>query len=321
MKIEEIIAYKNGNTLELHKKKINYQEVILIGDILAEDASIDNLDLGSNGIGDDGAIVIAEALKAKSNLPSEAGKVGSLIMLQLSSNKIKDKGAIAIASALEVNTSLDTFELNNNQIENNGAIALANALKLNKSLKSIDLASNRIKDDGAKAIADALEVNSTLTKLYLNSNQITEQYIKKISDLIDENKNVSLISDKIFSNFRASQNLTFDDKELKLINTSPRACEKILTQLLDKFKTKETEDGIEFKGNDFVENMKGFKVGLTILLNCKDSEVFESLNNPLTVNDFFKGLGVMKDNASKNNVFAEPNLLLFGLNKILKINV
>ena len=41
--------------------------------------------------------------------------------------------------------------------------------------------------------------------------------------------------------------------------------------------------------------MKGFKVGLTILLNCKDSEVFKSLNNPLTVNDLFKGLGVINN--------------------------
>jgi hypothetical protein len=50
--------------------------------------------------------------------------------------------------------------------------------------------------------------------------------------------------------------------------------------------------------------MKGFKAGLTILLNCKDSEVFKSLKikDSLTVNDLLIALRVRKGNT--NEIFS-----------------
>ena len=86
-----------------------------------------------------------------------------------------------------------------------------------------------------------------------------------------------------------------DPIEKRLIATSPSACEVILALLLEK------DSKFDF------DYMKGFKDGLTILFNCKDSEVFKSLKikNPLNVNDLFKRLGVLKIDPSKKTSLNE----------------
>ena len=82
--------------------------------------------------------------------------------LFLHENNIGDPGATAIAEALRVNASVTELLLSGNKIGDNGAAAIANAIAVNASLKILMLQNTNIGDDGAKALASALEVNASL---------------------------------------------------------------------------------------------------------------------------------------------------------------
>ena len=64
-------------------------------------------------------------------------------------NGIGDDGAKAIAEALKVNPVLTTLSIWGNKIGAEGAKAIAEALKVNAVLTSLDLMANSIGDDGA----------------------------------------------------------------------------------------------------------------------------------------------------------------------------
>ena len=85
-----------------------------------------------NWIGDEGARDFAASLKV-------SGLSDTLQQLNLASNRIRDNGATYLAQALETNTSLIELNLGNNLIGNNGAIRIAEALKTNKTLRQLVL--------------------------------------------------------------------------------------------------------------------------------------------------------------------------------------
>mmetsp|Transcript_9986 Transcript_9986/g.25462 ORF Transcript_9986/g.25462 Transcript_9986/m.25462 type:complete len:119 (+) Transcript_9986:434-790(+) len=63
------------------------------------------LDLGGNGIGDDGARALAEALTPKANLDGSWALHSMLAGLALHDNGITDSGACALAAALQPRTA------------------------------------------------------------------------------------------------------------------------------------------------------------------------------------------------------------------------
>ncbi|RUP49916.1 hypothetical protein BC936DRAFT_140982 [Jimgerdemannia flammicorona] len=105
-----------------------------------------------NGIGENGASTLAEALKMNTSLQNlnlavhilctHVGDLHGRNHYEQSSSKgntISEKGARALAEALKMNTSLQTLNLSTNAIGGNGASALAEALKINTSLQDLDL--------------------------------------------------------------------------------------------------------------------------------------------------------------------------------------
>jgi len=106
-----------------------------------------------------------------------------LVRLDLSCNNIGDEGAKMIADALKVNQRLKTMSLIGNIIGDDGAKFIADALKDNHCLKMLLLSNNSICDDGAKMIADAMKVNHSLRTLVLSDNKISsdgKEYLSKI---------------------------------------------------------------------------------------------------------------------------------------------
>jgi Ran GTPase-activating protein (RanGAP) involved in mRNA processing and transport len=81
----------------------------------------------------------------------------SLKELSLWGNQIGDKGAIALAPAFASMASLNVLRLDNNQIGNAGAAALAPAFKSMASLNWLALDGNQIGDAGAAALAPAFK--------------------------------------------------------------------------------------------------------------------------------------------------------------------
>jgi hypothetical protein len=130
------------------------------------------LDLTHNGIGDGGAMALADAL--------EASPAPALQELVLWHNDIGEAGGRALARGLQSPTSkLRALRLWSNAVGDGGAAALAEAVRRGGSLaalRTLDLADNGVGDAGAKALAAALgqEGGCALNALELSSNQIGE---------------------------------------------------------------------------------------------------------------------------------------------------
>jgi hypothetical protein len=103
-------------------------------------------------------------------------------------NGIGAEGAVALADALKVNSSVTSFNLGWNCIGAVGASALADALKVNASLKEIGLISNVIGAEGSLALADTLKVKTSVTSFDLRFNGIDASELAHVDELIARNK-------------------------------------------------------------------------------------------------------------------------------------
>ncbi|KJE93680.1 hypothetical protein CAOG_004435 [Capsaspora owczarzaki ATCC 30864] len=155
-----------------------------MGEALKVNATLTQVYLNGNQIGDAGVQCIAEALKVNTKLVS----------LDLRRNQIGDDGAKAVAEALKVNATLETLYLWENQIGDAGAQAIAESLKLNRTLTTPGLETNQIGDAGAQAIAEALQVNKTLSYVHLQFNQIGDIGAQAIAEALKVNKTLFFIN-------------------------------------------------------------------------------------------------------------------------------
>ena len=92
----------------------------------------------------------------------------SLQSLNLDSNLIGDQGAGLLAEALKSNSTLQSLYLRCNNIGVQGAGLLAEALKSNSTLQSLDLGYNNIGVQGAGLLAESLTINPYLKELTLS---------------------------------------------------------------------------------------------------------------------------------------------------------
>ncbi len=119
-----------------------------------------------------------------------------LQQIWLGSNHIGDKGAIKLATVLQSNTCLLELNIWGNQIESDGATALVQTLLLaSTAVTGLHLRYNCISDAGGQAVLDALlqdePVNNaccSLTNLCLYGNNISLTLKEEIQELIEENK-------------------------------------------------------------------------------------------------------------------------------------
>lgn len=123
--------------------------------------------LGINRLGDEGAVILAEALRGYEHL----------VRLELSSNRMQVAGLKAVLSAAETLPALrhlglgfykSTTDLGElpNYFDGEGADVIADFLRSNRSLQVLDLNDVNLREDGVDVILDALEENPTLLYLY-----------------------------------------------------------------------------------------------------------------------------------------------------------
>ena len=159
----ELGSYLTLETLAVHDGKLSAANVIVLADVLKSNATVTELNLNGNDIGDDGTASLAGELQSINNVE----------VLKVSRNGIGDAGVADLSSALKFNTTLTALFLSLNRIGEAGAAALADGLKSNKTLTELDLSYNDIGDVGAAALANGLKFNRTLLVLYLSGNGIS----------------------------------------------------------------------------------------------------------------------------------------------------
>ena len=111
----------------------------------------------------------------------------TLRSLNLAKCMIGDDGAVLLADALRVNPSLCTLKLACNQIGAEGAEAFAQLLMQGgcRTLVELELSSNAIGDDGASAFAEAIANQpACLRKLDLRSNCISDEGLTKLARVV-----------------------------------------------------------------------------------------------------------------------------------------
>ena len=137
--------------------------------------------LAVNGIGDEGARGLGDALKTNTTLTQlwlgseqqdrketqQENKASTTWHVEwLADNGIGVEGARGLVDALKTNTTLTELSLGGEQQDQ------GRTLKPRKAQQhEVWLIANRIGDEGARALGDALKTNTTLTQLELNSEQ------------------------------------------------------------------------------------------------------------------------------------------------------
>jgi Ran GTPase-activating protein (RanGAP) involved in mRNA processing and transport len=79
----------------------------------------------------------------------------ALTELNLGSNRIGDSGAIGLGKALEVNATLTELNLSWNNIGDSGAISLGKGLAVNATLTTLSLLGNNFADTSKSAVRTA----------------------------------------------------------------------------------------------------------------------------------------------------------------------
>uniref|UniRef100_A0A6B2LHA6 Uncharacterized protein n=1 Tax=Arcella intermedia TaxID=1963864 RepID=A0A6B2LHA6_9EUKA len=120
------------------------------------------LGLSRNGIGPEGALLIAELITHNSSLKD----------LNLKDNSL-GSSVVQIFQSLEKNTTLSSLELSYNQIGTEGFIGISQYLT-NLSIKSLNLLNITpiVKLDGFKHLFKSLKHNTTLKSLILNGREL-----------------------------------------------------------------------------------------------------------------------------------------------------
>ncbi|CAE7258667.1 NLRC3 [Symbiodinium sp. CCMP2592] len=89
--------------------------------------------------------------------------VDCTIKINLARNDIGDDGAKVLAEALKINRSVTEISLTRNNIGDDGAQALAGAIAINSSIVKVDLSFNsRIGEVGAQALEEVRQANSSV---------------------------------------------------------------------------------------------------------------------------------------------------------------
>ena len=179
-----LLTSKILQKLNLTRNHINDEGIqYLCGALLSSattgaEVSLTSLRLGRNQFGVPGVQALAALIQDEDNNAS------SLLTLDLRGNRIGNQGAFLIAQALKSNASLHYLYLQSNEIDNEGVEALASSLRHNTVLRTLDLQSNPITDHGATAFVESLHTNDNFIKLKIKNTQVSDEIKNQLLDLL-----------------------------------------------------------------------------------------------------------------------------------------
>ena len=177
------LALTTNSTLEvlgLSRNKLQSTGIVGIMYSLNNDnKTLKVLDVESNDITD----------SASGNIAATLANNTSLEDLNLSGNSLKTKGAIKILSALETNSTLKTLSMRDCDITytEQAGHYIANALAGNSGLEKLLLCKNKLQTSGAIKIMQSLQKNSTLKVINLWNNNITDQVANEVAITLANN--------------------------------------------------------------------------------------------------------------------------------------
>jgi Ran GTPase-activating protein (RanGAP) involved in mRNA processing and transport len=163
------------STLDVNGRNLRPTGALIVGNALAKNRWVTQLDICHNHISDQGATDLAQILKINDTIQN----------INLACNEITDVGGIAIASAFipyanptgqpsQWNRSVYYLNLSGNLLGNDALVALANAAACHRDLTKVDVSNNQIGGLGCKAFRRSMERNSLCTFI-LGGNQLSDE--------------------------------------------------------------------------------------------------------------------------------------------------
>lgn len=149
--------------------------------IALPDCPIRQIRLQQSHIGNEGAKLIADALKKNSTLES----------LDVGLNSITATGTQYLTEAIMTHPALKDFDINTNYFETQGALAIAELLSKNNNIQKLHMYGCAGKAAGVIAIAEALKVNTSLTELNMPAWFFGNEASIKLAEALIINKSVS----------------------------------------------------------------------------------------------------------------------------------
>ncbi|MGA4960638.1 gala protein [Streptomyces pseudogriseolus] len=133
--------------------------------------------LGTNAIGDEGAVTVARALTDDHGLHT----------LYLGCNRIGPDGVTALADALAADDTVRALWLKRNPVGDDGVTALAAMLRRNTALRTLDLVNTGITAASLRVLLDALTGRPyPVERLFLGGNGLTADTADLLAALIRE---------------------------------------------------------------------------------------------------------------------------------------
>ena len=142
------------------------------------------MDLSACGLTSLNAESLAEALTSNKHLEE----------LNICSNAVCDDGVHYIAHALRINQGLKKLYLRGCFLTSLSTKSLAEALTTNKHLEELNISSNPLCDDGIQHLAHALRVNHHLKRLDLGNCGFTDVALECLSNSIRDNKSLNTLN-------------------------------------------------------------------------------------------------------------------------------
>jgi Ran GTPase-activating protein (RanGAP) involved in mRNA processing and transport len=174
----------------------NATAVRSIADGMRSNTTLQQLDLRTCGLGDQGISVLAIALTIRN---------ASLLELNLRNNAITSVGLRTLVyDNVEALKTLTKLCLTYNAIRSEGATIMADALGHNAmpSLKRLDLGGCIIDDDGFVALVSALEQNTGLQILNLQYNHFGERGFMALAESLPNIKGLQQITISAYADFQ-----------------------------------------------------------------------------------------------------------------------
>lgn len=153
--------------------------------MLCNNASLKELYLCENMLGDEGVAQLAHALLHENS---------SLQVLDLRSNNMELEGTISLSELLKGSTTLRRICLGGNHIGNDGVKVLAGGLSSNTALRQLDLQGTGIGPTGAQSISEMLAENQNLHELNLSFNYLGDQGVTAIAKVLSINTTLRKLS-------------------------------------------------------------------------------------------------------------------------------
>lgn len=158
--VESLVGHQSLHTVKLGSNNIGDAGAVCVPALIRTPSALTSLNLGSNGITAEGARPIIDAL-CQSAPGTHHREPQSLRTLSLARNPIGDDGALALASVLPRNQTLTTLDLWGCGIGPRGASGLATAFDdrehHNATLTTLNLWANDVGPDGAAKLARMLK--------------------------------------------------------------------------------------------------------------------------------------------------------------------